>query len=122
MPAPAQAIAVADAIVADLNGASLSLPVAAKRLYVPRFKLEELETLHCSVVPRGEEKDRSNRNMWQRDAEVEIGLHKRLAGKDEAEEIAELDALVFLAEEISAYYETRLPTGRPESLFAAAFT
>lgn len=45
-------IEIADAVVAELNGASFSQPVTAARHYQPTFDLQDMTELHVSVVPR----------------------------------------------------------------------
>mgnify|MGYP007112161168 CR=1 FL=1 len=47
----ASIIELADAIVTELNTHTFSQPVTAARHYLPTFDLQEMHTLHVSVVP-----------------------------------------------------------------------
>jgi hypothetical protein len=48
-------IAIADAVAAELNAGSFSLPFTAKRMLLPDFALTELTDLKVTVVPHGVE-------------------------------------------------------------------
>jgi hypothetical protein len=49
---PATILAIADAVVEQLNSASFSQALMAVRHYQPRFDLAEMTELKVSVVPR----------------------------------------------------------------------
>jgi DNA-binding XRE family transcriptional regulator len=108
--ASAVLIDVADAVVADLNAATLSQPVTAARLYLPQFDLKEMTTLHVSVVPKAETIAAASRASTQHDYAIDVGVQKKLAAGDNAE----IDPLMLLAQEIADYFRFRPLTGRTE--------
>ena len=58
----AAVVQIADSLVAALNGHSFSKPFTAVRAYLPTYKLEDMGTLHVTVVPAtfdGEAADRT---------------------------------------------------------------
>jgi hypothetical protein len=94
---------IADAVVAALNGATLSQTFLAERAYVPVHELRDLVTLRVSVVPTGlslQLLNRSPRHLI--DYVVDIGVQKHIDGDalTTAEVLAECDPLMLLAEEI----------------------
>ena len=103
-------IDVADAVVADLNAATLSQPVTAARTYLPQFDLKEMTTLHVTVVPKAEGIAVASRASTQHDYSVDVGVQKKLAAGNNAE----IDPLMLLAQEIADYFRFRPLVGRPE--------
>ena len=72
------AIDLADAIVTELNGATLSMPVAAERAYLPIIDLEEMATnLIVRIAPGGDAATNISRAQDQIDLVTEIGVMKR---------------------------------------------
>lgn len=102
-------IQIADAVVAELNDASLSLPFTARRSYLPTYKLEELDELHVTVIAKdvvGEMVDRSRDNETHR---IDVGIQKRLS------EIANgtIDPLMQVSREIRDHLKRRQLTDFP---------
>ncbi len=91
---------IADSIVADLNAATLSLPVTAHRLYVPNFQLEDMNELRVSVVPRELQISSLDRARNQHDVDIDVAIQKKFKTGD----AAEIDPLVSLAEEIADFF------------------
>ena len=87
---------VIDAVVAELNAASLSLPLTAERHYVPSFELQEMQDLHVSVVPKGVVITKSDRSRNINDAQIDVAVQKKF----ETGDAAEIDPLVNLVEEM----------------------
>lgn len=104
---------IADAVVASLNAATFSQPFTAQRLYVPLFKLEEMDTLHVSVVPRGDDASRFNREVFQEEYQIDIGVQQRVDMSTPA-----LDALVLLVQEIKDHLKATPLADFPEATFA----
>jgi len=94
---------VADAVVASLNGASFSQPVSAERKYVPAVDLAELVDLHVTVVPRAVSITTATRDSSYFDCTVDVGIQKKVNPDD----VAELDALVNLTQEIVDHLRMR---------------
>jgi len=96
-------IRVADAIVAELNGAAagtFSQPFMAQRLYVPNFDLKDMKDLHVSVVPRGVELSTANRSLLQHDVQIDVAVQKKFP-QDTALDLEAIDDLMGLVQEIS---------------------
>lgn len=102
----ATVLEIADAVVAALNGASLSQSFAAERLYVPVHELDGLADLTVSVVPNGLSMtglDRTPRHLI--DYVVDIGIQQRIGGTSAVPATptqvnARGDALMALTEEV----------------------
>ena len=98
---------IADAIVAELNAATLSQPVTAVRHYLPQFDLKEMQTLHVTVVPKAVVLASSDRSRGQGDYSIDVAVQKKF----ETEANVELDPLTNLAEEIADHFRgKRLPS------------
>jgi len=103
---PAAVLSVADAVVAEINAAALSMPVTAERAYQPVFDLAEMRNLHVTVVPRGLERELGSRAGTPREVKVDVAVQKKLQAAD----AAEIDPLVGLVEEIAELFKLkRLP-------------
>ncbi len=94
---------VADALVAELNAASLSLPLTAARHYVPSFELQDMKDLHVSVVPRGVVILPGGRGHNHHDYSIDVAVQKKV----DAEEGTEIDELLDLVDEIADHFRFR---------------
>ena len=102
---------VADALVAELNAASLSLPLTAARHYVPSFELQEMKDLHVSVVPKGVVITKSDRSRNTNDFQIDVAVQKKF----EMGDAAEIDPLLTLVEEIADFFRLRRLTAYPNA-------
>lgn len=91
---------IADAVVAELNEHSFSLDFTAERAYLPRYELEEMETLRVTVVPSSVQITTVSRAGEQYDYGIDMGVQKRRTTTDDAE----LDGLMDLVEEIADHF------------------
>ena len=91
---------IADAVVAELNGGSFSMPFTATRAYIPRFDLADMTTLRVPVVPKGLEIAASSRGRDQHDYRLDIGIQQKFSEGD----AAELDPLMSLVEELADHF------------------
>ena len=91
-------MAIADAVVADLNGATFSQSFEAKRYYRPVFDLAEMSDLHVSVVPKGVTSEIQSRARTQNDYQVDVAVQKKTAAE------TDLDPLMTLVEEIADHF------------------
>lgn len=105
------AIQIADAVVAEINGHTFSQPFTAQRFYRPEFDRKEMATLHVSVLPSETTMASLGRNQVQQDYSVEIGVQKK------AVEIADLDALMTLVEEIGDFFKCRRLAQYPSAIW-----
>jgi len=88
-------IAVADAVVADLNAAAFSQAFTAVRYYRPVFDLAAMDALHVSVVPKAMTSEVLSRSRTQDEYQVDVAVQRKVAAE------ADLDPLLALVEEIA---------------------
>jgi hypothetical protein len=91
-------IAIAEAVVEQLNAASLSQPVVAVRHYQPNFELAEMTELKVSVVPRSVASKGLDRNRDSFDFKIDLAVQQKVEPT-----AGNLDALMELVEEIADY-------------------
>ncbi|HOF17727.1 MAG TPA: hypothetical protein PK082_02365 [Phycisphaerae bacterium] len=99
-------IDVAEALKTAVNGGEFSAAFEAVRAYAPRFDLAELADLHVTVVPRGVALSVAARKLSQTDVQVDLAVQKKLSADSAANpalELAELDALMDLSQEIGEF-------------------
>jgi len=94
---------VADAVVTSLNAGTFSQPFTAQRKYVPAVDLADLATLHVTVVPRAVAITTATRDSSYFDCTVDVGIQQKV----DPDQVAELDALVNLAEELVDHLRLR---------------
>jgi hypothetical protein len=107
----AMILSIADAVVAELNGTSFSLPFMATRAYIPRFDLADMATLRVTVVPKGVEITRGSRGKDQHDYRVDIGVQQKFADED----ADALDPLMGLVEQIADHFRGLVLETDPEA-------
>lgn len=106
-------VRVADAVTAELNGHTFSLPFTAVRLYQPAYELQEMKTLHVTVVPRGILIAPLDRARCEHDMQIDIAVQKKYTS-DANEEI---DPLMDLVQEIADFFQQRRLTAYPEAMW-----
>ncbi len=89
-------LAIADAVVAEINGTTFSLPMTAQRHYQPKFELSELTDLKVSVVPRALSSKALDRNRDSFDFKIDVAVQKKTDMSPAA-----LDGLMALVEEVA---------------------
>lgn len=94
-------IALADAVVSELNAGSWGLAFTAARALRPRLKLEDLGALRVTVIPRGMTMAALTRGSAIRTQTVEISVMQRVSSAVPATEEAAVEALVALMEELA---------------------
>jgi hypothetical protein len=92
-------IAIAEAVVEQLNAAALSQPVVAVRHYQPNFELTEMTELKVSVVPRSVASKGLDRNRDSFDFKIDVAVQRKVEPT-----AGNLDALMELVEEIADYF------------------
>jgi hypothetical protein len=108
----AHAIAIADAMVALLNIATLSQPFTAKRYYLPEFDLKEMDTLHVSVVPAELDEEIADRSRDRSEYKIHVAVQKRVAKQVAPGIDADaMDALMLLVEEIDDLFRHKVLAG-----------
>lgn len=101
-------IILADAVVADLN-AQESWTFTATRTYLPRFDLTNSADLQVQVVPKTDARTPASRGYDACELTVDVGLMQRVEGTA-AEELAAVDDLMELAEQVKEFLSRRRPT------------
>lgn len=110
---PSELLRVADAVVAALNAAALSLPFTAERHYQPVFDLAEMKDLHVTVVPRGVEVSQTARGKGTFDYKVDVAVQKKFEKGD----AAELDPLMELVGEVAEMFRAKRLEEFPEAVW-----
>lgn len=105
---------VADAVVAQLNSATLSQPIQAERLYVPNFDLQEMSELRVSVVPRELHVRSLDRGRNSYEAEIDLAVQKKFNKGD----AAEIDPLVAFVEEIADLFRLKRLASFPGAIWS----
>jgi molybdate-binding protein len=108
-------ITLADAVVTALNAATLSMTFTASRVYVPKFDVAASEDLQVRVVPASDPRTPETAATDVGELVIHIGVFKRLTGTV-AGEVAEIDALMDLCEELRAVVNRQRLTGAEESI------
>ena len=109
---PANIVAISDAITAELNGNSFSQPFTAQRLYLPIYDLKTMSDLKVSVVPKGLSTSSLDRTRDNFDYQIDVGIQKKTKN-----EIATIDALILLVEQISDYFRANPLASYPGARF-----
>jgi hypothetical protein len=104
---------IAEAVVAELNATTFSLPVTATRSYLPRVELAQLKTLQVTVVPSSLVVATASRGQSQQDVAIDIAVQHKPPG----EQTADLDPLLALAEEIGEHFRGRRLDSFPDALW-----
>lgn len=107
---PATIVTLADAVVAQLNSTTFSLPFNATRLYLPRFDLAQMTTLHVSVVPKSVTSKGLDRARDTFDYRLDIAIQQKLEPT-----VTNLDPLMTLVEEIADHLRTQRLAAFPEA-------
>ncbi|MGD8453655.1 MAG: hypothetical protein PVJ57_17725 [Phycisphaerae bacterium] len=94
--AQASIITLANAITVDLNGGTFEGRFVAQRGYRPVVELPDITGAIVTVVPASLKGEVADRRSWFYDDRIYIGLLKKV----DPEDLAELDGLMALVEEI----------------------
>ncbi|HQL54905.1 MAG TPA: hypothetical protein PLQ87_09375 [Phycisphaerae bacterium] len=89
-------IALADAIVASLNGATFSMAFQAERGYRPAVELPALQAVKVTVIPKSLAISAATRADGFYDCAIDIGVQRKV----DVDDPAALDELMKLVEEI----------------------
>ena len=109
----ATAVNIAEAVKEELNNGEFSQTFTAERHYQPVFELKDMKTLHVTVVPKDVELQLATRNTSQHDCRVDVAIQKKL----ETTDLAEIDELMGLVEEIITFLSRRKLASVPGALW-----
>lgn len=99
----ADIIEIADAIQAELEDGSFSLPFAIDRAYIPLYEREDLDGLTVTIVPKSVTESNQDRSRTQDEDAIDVAVQQKVASTD----TAELDPLMALAREIRQHFKGR---------------
>jgi hypothetical protein len=111
---PSTTIQIADAVVSELNGHTFSQSFRAVRAYLPEYKLEDMGTLHVTVVPAEFAGEPSDRSRDREDHKLHVAIQQRFKPENGTVPLASLDGLVALSEEIRDFLRDRKLTDCPQ--------
>ncbi len=101
---PATVIQIADSVVAEINAGDFSKKnLAAQRLYVPNFDLEDMKELRVTVVPREVEYLPLDRVSNKYHATIDVAIQKKFSKGTPTE----IDPLVRFVEELADYFRLK---------------
>ena len=109
-------VAVADAVTTELNGApdgTFAQAFTAQRAYLPIFDLKDMADLHVTVVPKGAVVELFDRRANQYDCAIDVAVQKKLSTAD----LAEIDALMALVEQIADFFRLRQLSQSPPTIW-----
>jgi len=90
---------LAQAVVVALNAETFALDFMAKRIVLPQTKLEDLDGLTVSVVPRSDELTSLTRGLTAHEMKIDIAIQQRVSAVDNTT----IDPLIALAEEVRTF-------------------
>jgi hypothetical protein len=96
-------VQVAQAVTDALDGQTFSQEFTAQRMALPLFTLEEMQTLHVTVVPREVASNVLDRSRDENEIKVDVAVQKKVASAA----IEEVDPLLSLVQEISDFLNRR---------------
>jgi len=103
-------LALADAVVAELNATTFSQPLTAERHYQPVFELSEMAELKVSVVPRSVASKALDRSRDGFDYRIDVAVQRKVEPT-----MGNLDALMELVEEIADHFRTQRLSDFPQA-------
>ena len=108
-------LTLADAVVAAVNAAELSIEFTATREYVPKFDSKDAATVQVQVVPKQDTREMGSAADDNATISIDIGVMKKLQDAV-ADEKTEMDALLELCEEIKAATNRERLAGAEDSI------
>lgn len=108
-PTNVKVLDIADAVVTDLNAASFSQAFTATRSLQPHYELPDLTKLKVTVLPKARAETPNSRATDSVDYSVDVGVQKKLNSPLTQ---AELNALMLLVKEVTAFLNRRTPSGQ----------
>ena len=111
-------IDIADAIVSELNAGTFSESFTAARHYLLQTNLEDLADIVVSVIPRTIVEAANSRESTLGEYIIDVGVQKAI----KPAVLAEGDALMLFAEEISNFFRLRPLTDYPAAYWAGVET
>jgi len=112
------ALDIADAVVAELNGApagTFDPAFDAVRRVLPEFELKDLAELRVCVVPRSVRITAASRSGSQHDVAIDVGVQRRIS-QDMESDVHDLGALV---DQIVTFLERRPLAQAPDAVWTS---
>ena len=105
--------AIAEAVKQELAAGEFSQTFVPQRSYRPRFKLQDMDVLHVTVVAQSVVSEPVTRSSTQYDCKIDIGIQQRLSQEDNAI----IDRLMDLVQELADFLQGRVLTQCPAAKF-----
>lgn len=99
---PANIVAIADAVTAELNGTVFSQPFVAQRSYVPTYDLQSMNDLKVTVVPKALSNVALDRSRDSCDYLIDVAVQKKTTAQPDS-----VDPLMLLVEEIADHLRSQ---------------
>jgi hypothetical protein len=110
-------VQIADAVKAQLEAETFSLPVTVKRAYSPSYDLKDMDGVRVTVVPEGNQITNLDRNRFSNAVSVDVAVQRKVA----SDEPATVDPLMGLMQEvIDCLKANRRLTAFPDCSFMRA--
>lgn len=111
----ATVVVLAQAVVAELQAGTYSQPCDVVRAYAPVATLQELTTARVTVIPKRCDSELQSRAALRDEYAVDIAVQRKVDPAD----LAEIDALLLLTEELRDFLKGRALAACPEAQWLA---
>jgi hypothetical protein len=110
---------ITEAVVAALSAATLSQPLVAQRHYLPEFDLQEMDTLHVSVVPAEMDEEIADRSRDLAEYKIHVAVQKRVSQQNPPGlDTLAIDGLMTLVQEIDDLFRHKALPGCEQARWA----
>jgi hypothetical protein len=113
---PSVPVTVAEAVKAELAGATLSLPFTATREYVPQYDLKDVDGLRVIAIPKENTITTLDRQRNSNEVSVDVGVMRKVATFTPAA----LDPLSDFVQEVIDFLDRRPLAGYPSAKWIRA--
>lgn len=105
----APVLEIADAVAAELNTASFSLPFIAERKYVPIYRMAEADGLKVQVVAAelSAATALTRSRLYDLEYVIHVGIQQAIPRSGEALDASAIDPLMVLAAEVVGHFQGR---------------
>ena len=104
---------IADAVAAEINAGTYSQELTAQRLLLPRFDLEDMQSLQVTVVPKSLTTLPGGRAHNQHDFVIDVAVQQKLQTINDTE----IDDLLTLVDEVADQLRFKRLTSYPNAVW-----
>lgn len=114
---PSVVVQIAEAVRAELEDATFSLPFSLRRAYSPTYDLKSMEGVQITVVPEGNQISNADRGRFANAVSIDVAVQRKVA----SDEPAVVDPLMDLMQEVIDYLKAhRRLAAFPDASFTRA--